>query len=105
LSGPTGKFGRSAELSPTHYELSFRHQCGLYSNLEEVQWLRSHAFAQNDMTFSSTEILNFWKVDETFDPAHSVITNYLLRFDVNKSDNVGKIPFTVYLHPTSHKSS
>jgi hypothetical protein len=60
----------------------------------EVRW---HAFAQRDMTSPSTRSLDFWKVDDSFDRTHGVITNYLLRFDVNTSDKVGLIPFQVYL--------
>lgn len=56
-----------------------------------------HAYALEGLTLPSTQRLSFWKIDESFDRNHGVMTNYILRFDVNKSDRVGKIPFQVYL--------
>jgi len=60
----------------------------------KVKW---HAYAREDKAFPSTFLPEFWKIDRSFDRTHAVITNYLLRFDVNPSDTVSTIPFEVYL--------
>ena len=73
---------------------------GELSRRLNISW---HAYALTDMTLSSSDLAEFWKIDSSFDRAHSVITNYLLRFDVNTGLKVSTIPFSVYLQQEVQK--
>lgn len=65
-----------------------------FSQRLNIPW---HAYALTDMTLSSSDLAEFWKVDSSFDRAHGVVTNYLLRFDVNTGPKVSAIPFSIFL--------
>lgn len=56
-----------------------------------------HAYATQDMSLASSDAVDFWKVGDGFDRVHGVITNYLMRFDVNTGTKLSTVPFKVFL--------
>jgi hypothetical protein len=55
------------------------------------------AFANDDFSLPSSAPGSFWKIGENFDLIKGVVTNYLVRFDLNPTDTVKPIPFEVFL--------
>jgi hypothetical protein len=62
----------------------------------KVNW---HAYASRAPAMPSTVPVEFWKIEDTFNRAHGVRTNYLLRFDVNTTAEGSVVPFQVYIQP------
>jgi hypothetical protein len=58
-----------------------------------------HAYAVSDSTLPSSDFPEFWRVKDSFDRVHGVITNYLVRFTVNTDLSVSPVPFQVFLQP------
>jgi hypothetical protein len=58
-----------------------------------------HAYAAPMGGLPSTVPIDFWKIAEGFDRAHSVQTNYLIRFSVNTGKKTSLVPFQVYIQP------
>jgi hypothetical protein len=56
-----------------------------------------HAYGQPDKSLPSTDLPEFWQIDQSFDQQYGLMTNYLLHFTVNPSASISLVPFQVDL--------